>query len=44
MTLRRVGVGLGFCREETTATRKWLRGAEMKMVGAVGFEPTTSTV
>jgi len=39
-----VRIGLGFLKVKTTATQKRLCGKRMSMVGAVGFEPTTSTV
>ena len=44
MTSHRVGIGLRFRRQKTTAIRKRLCGKEMLMVGAIGFEPMTSTV
>jgi hypothetical protein len=37
-------IGLSFGQSKTTATRKWLCGKNLEMVGATGFEPVTSTV
>jgi hypothetical protein len=34
MTFHRAGIGLEFCQLKTTATRKWLCGKKIKMVGA----------
>ena len=39
-----LAIGLSFGQSETTATRKWLCGNNIEMVGATGFEPVTSTV
>ena len=36
--------GWDFDGKKTTATRKWLCGKQMMLVGATGFEPVTSTV
>jgi hypothetical protein len=44
VTLRRASIGPEFRQQKTTATRKRLCGKEMLMVGAIGFEPMTSTV
>jgi hypothetical protein len=40
----RVGIGLACCPQKESATRKWLCGNNITMVGATGFEPVTSTV
>ena len=44
MILRRVGIGPGLDGKKTTAARKRLCGKQMRLVGAIGFEPMTSTV
>ena len=36
--------GWDYAGKKTTAARKWLWSQQMMMVGAIGFEPMTSTV
>ena len=44
MTSIGLGIGPGLSRQKTRAAPKWLCGKEMMLVGAIGFEPMTSTV
>jgi hypothetical protein len=44
MTTIGLASGRNFEGDRTTATRRWLCGTKMAMVGAIGFEPMTSTV
>jgi hypothetical protein len=38
------GFGLNLGKAKQPATRKWLCGNKVHLVGAIGFEPMTSTV
>ena len=44
MTSIGLGIGLKTRSTKQTATGKWLCHMKLKMVGAIGFEPMTSTV
>ena len=44
MTFVGLASGQDFSRKKRQLIVKWLCGKQMLLVGAVGFEPTTSTV
>ena len=44
MTSFGLGIGLKIRPTKQTDTRKWLCHVNLRMVGAIGFEPMTSTV